>query len=157
MANKKADEKQKQQAQTGADIDLQTEAEKEAEVQEKESVQVAATYSTMNINKANGANAYSNRPSEAEMKRELEYAKQVLETKSKKSVSIPKQMAQYIGDTMVSCINGACVRIPVDGESYEVAEPYYDLIMNSLKTIHAGDVRAEYGFGDKVNDDALKR
>ena len=155
MANKKADEKQKQQAQTGADIDLQTQAEKEAGVEEKELVQVSATHST--INKANGANAYSNRPSEAEMKRELEYAKQVLETKSKKSVSIPKQMAQYIGDTMVSCINGACVRIPVDGESYEVAEPYYDLIMNSLKTIHAGDVRAEYGFGDKVNDDALKR
>ena len=154
MAKQKSDDKEKQ-AQTGADIDLQTKAEKEEGVKEENLVQVSATHST--INTANGANPSSNRPPEAEMKRELEYAKQVLETKSKKSVSIPKQMSQYIGDTMISCINGACVRIPVDGESYEVAEPYYDLIMNSLKTIHAGDVRDAYGFGDKVDDEALKR
>ena len=120
-----------------------------------EVVNVSATSSTMNINGANNAN--SNRPTEAEMKRELEYAKAVLSQQKTKSVSIPKQMAQYVGETLPACINGACVRVPVDGESYDVPEAYYPIIMNSLKTIHAGDVRDAYGFGDKVGDDALKR
>lgn len=125
----------------------------ENKVQGSEVVNVSATTSTMNINGANAASG--NRPTESEMKRDIEYAKQVLSQQKTKSVTIPKQMAQYVGDTMISCINGACVRIPVDGKSYDVPEAYYDVIMNSLQTIHAGDVRDAYGFGDKVNDDAL--
>jgi len=120
-----------------------------------EVVNVSATSSTMNINGANGATG--NRPSEAEMKRDLEYAKRVLSQQKTKAVSIPKQMAQYTGDTMISCINGACVRVPVDGESYDVPEAYYDIIMNSLKTIHAGDVRDARNLGKDVHSDALKR
>ena len=153
MADKNKSNQSK--AQTGADIDLQTPAEQKAGVQEKELLQVAATHSSMPVNGANGATG--NRPTEAEMKREVEHAKNVLSQQKTKSVSVPKQMAQYTGETMVSCINGACVRIPVDGESYDVPEAYYDIIMNSLKTIHAGDVREAHGFGDKVDHEALKR
>ena len=118
-----------------------------------EVINVSATTSTMNINGANAATG--NRPSESEMKREVDAAKRHLEQQKTKSVTIPKQMAQYVGDTMISCINGACVRIPVDGKSYDVPEAYHDIIMNSLQTIHGGDVRDQYGFGDKVNDNEL--
>ena len=124
----------------------------EKDAGESQVINVSATTSTMNINRANSSGSQI---TEAEMKRELEAAKRHLEQQKTKAVSIPKQMAQYTGDTMIACINGACVRVPVDGNSYDVPEAYYDIIMNSLKTIHAGDVRDAYGFGDKVNDDAL--
>ena len=149
-------DKKKSKEQEAQDVKYVPEGQ-EKDVKQNEVINVSATTSTMNINGANAANPYSNRPTEAEMKRETEYAKMVLETKATKSVSIPKQMSQYVGDTMISCINGACIRVPVDGESYDVPEPYADLITNSLKTIHAGDVRSAYGFGDKADHDALKR
>ena len=117
-----------------------------------EVINVSATTSTMNINRANSSGSQI---TEAEMKREVEAAKRQLDQQKTKAVTIPKQMAQYTGDTMIACINGACVRVPVDGNSYDIPEAYHDIIMNSLKTIHAGDVRDAYGFGDKVNDDAL--
>lgn len=110
------------------------------------------TADTNTINTANGA---GNKISEAEMKRDVEAAARVLKSKGTKSVTIPKQMAPILGETVISCINGACIRVPVDGESYDVPEPYHKIIMDSLKTIHAGDVRDERGFGDKVNDEAL--
>lgn len=118
-----------------------------------EVINVSATTSTMNINGANAATG--NRPTEAEMKRDVENAKRVLEAQKTKAISIPKQMAQYTGDTMIACINGACIRVPVDGESYDIPEAYHEIIRTSLKTIHGGDVRDQFNLGDKVNDDAL--
>lgn len=139
------------EAQTLQDVHTQTPAEAQDGVkQEGNIVQVAATYSTMN-----NANMGSNKISEAEMKRDVEAAAKVLKDSSTKSITIPKQMAPILGETLISCINGACIRIPVDGESYDIPEPYYKVIQESLKTIHAGDVRDEYGFGSKVGDDAL--
>jgi hypothetical protein len=106
----------------------------------------------MNINTANGS---GNRISEAEMKRDADAAARALGKMAKKEVTIPKQMAQYLGDTLPACINGACIYVPVDGEAHEVPEPFVAIIKNSLKTINSGDVREQYGFGKKVNDDAL--
>ena len=136
---------------TGADVTVETKQEQQ-ELPQGDLVQVSAVHST--INKANSAGSTL---TEAEMKRDVEAAKRALQAKETKSISIPKQMAPYTGETMVSCINGACIRVPVDGNSYDVPAPYYELIMNSLKTIHAGDVRAEYGFGDKVDDAPLQK
>ena len=104
----------------------------------------------VNVNKAN---ATGNRPSEAEMKREVEAAAKSLATKKKKGISIPKQMAPIVGDTMISCINGACIRVPVDGEEYQVPEPFYEIIKESLKTVNSGDVRASLTQG--ANDQYL--
>lgn len=109
----------------------------------------------ININTANGASGPA--LTEAEMKRDAENASQVLGKQKKKTISIPKQMAPFTGETMIACINGACIRVPVDGESYDIPEAYYDIIQNSLKTIQASDVRAERGFGDKVNDPELTK
>lgn len=136
---------------TGADVTVETKQEKQ-ELPQGDLVQVSAVHST--INKANSAGSTL---TEAEMKRDVEAAKRALQAKETKSISIPKQMAPYTGETMVSCINGACIRVPVDGNSYDIPAPYYELIMNSLKTIHAGDVRSEYGFGDKVDDAPLQK
>lgn len=140
-------------AQNLSDVKTQTPEETQAAVvQQGDLVQVAATYSTMNT--ANSAGT-GNKPTEAEMKRDVEAAARILETSEKKSISIPKQMVPILGETMISCINGACIRVPIDGNSYDIPAPYHQIITDSLKTIHAGDVRDEYGFGDKVLDAAL--
>lgn len=106
----------------------------------------------MNINTANGS---GNRISESEMERDAKNAAKVLGKMKTKSVTIPKQMAQYLGETLPACINGACIRVPVDGEAHDVPEPYFEIIKNSLKTINSGDVRDEYNLGKDVNSDAL--
>jgi hypothetical protein len=95
----------------------------------------------------------SNRISEGEMKRDVERAAKTLAAKKKKAITIPKQMAPILGDTLVSCINGACIRVPVDGEEYEIPEPYFQVIKESLKTVNSGDVRATLKAG--ANDSFL--
>lgn len=119
-------------------------------VEEAETVLVSPV---MNINGANGANG--SRISEAEMKRDVEKAAKELGKMKTKSISIPKQMAPILGETMRAFINGAEIRVPIDGESYDIPEPYYEIIKNSLKTINSGDVRAEMNLGKDVGADAL--
>lgn len=106
-------------------------------------VETTPTYTPIN-----GANAPSekidhlgNKVSEAEIKSELDKAAKALKAKNKKAVSIPKQLATVLGDVLPACINGVCIKVPVDGEEYEVPEPYVALIRESLKTINSGDVR----------------
>ncbi len=106
-----------------------------------------------NINKAN---ALGNKISEAEMKKEVADAAKALATKKKKAISIPKQLAPVVGETMISCINGACIRVPVDGEEYEIPEPFFALIRESLKTVNSGDVRASGALGNGANDQFLE-
>lgn len=103
-----------------------------------------------NINTANGSGSQI---TEAEMKKSVETAARVLATKKKKSISIPKQLVSVLGDTMISCINGACIRVPVDGNEYEIPEPFHHIIRESLKTVNSGDVRADLTAG--ANDDFL--
>lgn len=98
----------------------------------------------MNINTANGA---GNRVSEAELQREIDDVAKILGKMPKKSISIPKQLASVVGETMVSCINGACIHVPVDGETYEIPEAYYTIIMDSLKVVNSGDVRPNLAYG----------
>lgn len=83
----------------------------------------------------------SNKISEGEMKRDVDRAAKALQAKKKVSISIPKQLAPTVGDTMIACINGACIRVPVDGEDYDIPEPYAKIIKDSLKTVNSGDVR----------------
>jgi hypothetical protein len=83
----------------------------------------------------------SNRISEGEMSRDVERAARALKAKKKVTVNIPKQLAPTVGDIMISCINGACIRVPVDGEDHEIPEPYAKIIKESLKTVNSGDVR----------------
>lgn len=109
--------------------------------------------SNPNVNTANGARGV--RVTEEEMKKDLAHAKKVLETSKKKSVSIPKQMQQFIGEIKLACINGACIRVPVDGNTYEIPEPYYPIIMESLKVIQASDV--DVASREKANDPELKK
>lgn len=143
--------------QTGKDVKLKTEAEQKAGVQEQNLQQVSATHSTMpGVNGANSNQGDYFRVSEADMKRDVEKAANHLGQEATKSISIPKQMIPYLGETMIACINGACIRVPIDGNSYDIPESYHPLIMESMKTIHAGDVRDQYGFGEKVNDAALR-
>lgn len=108
-----------------------------------------ATAKQPEINKAN-QHSYVN---ESEIKRELEEAKAKIQSKKLKAISIPKQLASTIGDVLPACINGVCIKVPVDGEEYEVPEPYVAIIRNSLKTINSGDVRANLKSG--ANDDYL--
>ena len=113
---------------------------------------VVETAPVMNINTANGAGS---QVTEAEMKRDVENAARVLGEMPTKSISIPKQMAPILGDTVRSFINGAEIRVPVDGESYDIPAPYYEIIKNSLKTINSGDVRADLNLGKDVDAEAL--
>ena len=146
----------KEKAKTGADVQVESKQEAKS-VGDAQMVQVAATHSTMHqVNGANGSAGDYFRISEAEMKRDVEKAAAKLGEEAKKSISIPKQMVPYLGETMIACINGACIRVPIDGNSYDIPESYYPIIMDSMKTIHAGDVREAHGFGDKVNDSALR-
>lgn len=84
----------------------------------------------------------TNKISEAEMKRDVDRAAKALKAKKKKSIMIPKQLAPIVGDTMIACINGACIRVPVDGEEHDIPEPFVKIIKDSLKTVNSGDVRA---------------
>jgi hypothetical protein len=106
----------------------------------------------MAVNKANATEG--NRPTEAEMKSEVEHAAKVLASANKKSISIPKQMASVLGETMIAGINGAFIRVPVDGEEYEIPEPYYNIIKESLKTVNSEDVRGSLTQG--ANDQFLE-
>ena len=101
----------------------------------------------------NKANEESNKISEAEMKAEVEAAVKVLSGAKKKSISIPKQMASVLGETLVAGINGAFIRIPVDGEEYEIPEHYHAIIKESLKTVNSADVRESLTQG--ANDQYL--
>jgi hypothetical protein len=126
--------------------ELQTTAEVNKAAEEgKEVVQASPTYTTLNVNKTD---TMGNRVSETDIKKELEEAKKKLKAKAVKSVSIPKQLASVLGDTLPACINGVCIRVPVDGEEYDVPAPYVDLIRNSLKTINSGDVRSTLQHGN---------
>lgn len=107
----------------------------------------------LNINKANES---GNKISEAEMKRDVEKAAKILATKAKKSITIPKQLAPVVGETMISCINGACIRVPVDGEEYEIPEPFFHIIKESLKTVNSGDVRSSGILDVGANDQFLE-
>jgi hypothetical protein len=107
----------------------------------------------MNAN-INTTQNMSNKISEGEMKRDVERAAKALKAKKKKAIAIPKQMAPILGDTVLSCINGACIRVPVDGEEYEIPEPYFEVIKNSLKTVNSGDVRSTLKAG--ANDNFLE-
>ena len=151
----KKQEKEQEQVKTGADVVVESKQEVK-ELPNEDLVQVAATHSSMNVNKSNGSLGDYFRVSEADMKRDVEKAAATLGEEAKKTISIPKQMIPYLGETMIACINGACIRVPIDGESYDIPESYYPIIMESMKTIHAGDVRDQYGFGEKVNDQALR-
>jgi hypothetical protein len=121
----------------------------EAAVEAGEAVMAAPV---MNINTANGS---SNKISEAEMKQDVERAARLLGSEKTKSISIPKQMAPILGETIRAFINGAEIRVPVDGESYDIPAPYYDVIKDSLKTINSGDVRADRNLGKDVDAEAL--
>jgi hypothetical protein len=99
---------------------------------------IAQTVMNANINTT--ANM-SNRISEGEMSRDVERAAKALKAKKKVTVNIPKQLAPTVGDVMISCINGACIRVPVDGEDHDIPEPYAKIIKDSLKTVNSGDVR----------------
>lgn len=133
---------------TAADVAVESTAEVNKAAEAGAVAQATPTYTPVN-----GANAAGNKISEAEMKRDVEQAAKALGKAKKKSISIPKQLAPMVGDTMISCINGACIRVPVDGESYDIPEPYHALITNSLKTINSGDVRPTLKAG--ANDDYL--
>lgn len=102
------------------------------------------------INKANENN---NRPSESEMKADVENAVRVIGAAKKKAITIPKQMASVLGEVLPVGINGAYIRVPVDGEEYEIPEPYYNIIKESLKTINSSDVRESLTQG--ANDQYL--
>lgn len=115
----------------------------------KEDVVVAPTTTEPLVN----TTQTGNRLSESDIKRDLEKAKKELGAKKLKTVSIPKQLASVLGDTLPACINGVCVNVPVNGEEYEIPEPYVEQIRNSLKTINSGDVRANLKSG--ANDDYL--
>ena len=121
----------------------------EAAVEAGEAVMAAPV---MNINTANGA---GNKISEAEMKRDVERAVKILGEEKTKSISIPKQMAPILGETLRAFINGAEIRVPVDGESYDIPAPYYEIIKESLKTINSGDVRSDRNLGKDVDAEAL--
>jgi hypothetical protein len=95
----------------------------------------------------------SNKISEGEMSRDVKRAAAALKAKKKVKISIPKQMAPILGDILISCINGACIRVPVDGEEHEIPEPYKEVIRNSLKTVNSGDVRSSLSQG--ANDQYL--
>ena len=145
----------KDKVKTGADVVVENKQEAK-EVGDAGLMQVSATHSTMPVNGANGNQGDYFRVSEADMKRDVEKAANHLGQEATKSISIPKQMIPYLGETMIACINGACIRVPIDGNSYDIPESYHPLIMESMKTIHAGDVRDQYGFGEQVNDAALR-
>lgn len=102
----------------------------------------------------NVANDTGNRPSEAEIKRELKAAAEALKAEKLKSISIPKQMAAMIGDVLPACINGVCIKVPVDGEEHKIPAPFYPIIKESLKTVNSGDVRASLTQG--ANDQYLE-
>lgn len=133
---------------TAADVAVESTAEVNKAAEAGAVAQATPTYTPVN-----GANAAGNKISEAEMKRDVEAAAKALGKAKKKSISIPKQMAPVVGDTLISCINGACIRVPVDGEEYEIPEPYYNVIKDSLKTINSGDVRGTLKAG--ANDEYL--
>lgn len=133
---------------TAADVAVDSTAEINKAAEAGAVAQATPTYTPVN-----GANASGSKISEAEMKRDVERAAKALGSAKKKSISIPKQLAPMVGETMFSCINGACIRVPVDGETYEIPEPYHELITNSLKTINSGDVRATLPAG--ANDTYL--
>lgn len=116
----------------------------------KEPVMVAPTVAKAPIVNTTQTGA---RLSEADVKRDLEKAQKELGAKKLKTVSIPKQLASVLGDTLPACIQGVCINVPVDGNEYEVPEPYVELIRNSLKTINSGDVRANLANG--ANDEFL--
>jgi hypothetical protein len=115
--------------------------------------EVGVPQTLMNAN-INTTQNMTNKISEGEMKRDVERAAKSLAAKKKKSISIPKQMAPILGDTVTSCINGACIRVPVDGESYDIPEPYFEVIKESLKTVNSGDVRSTLKAG--ANDNFLE-
>jgi hypothetical protein len=121
----------------------------EAKVESGEPVLAAPT---MNINTANGAGS---KFTEAEFQRELDQVARVLGEMPTKTISIPKQMAATVGESLPAIINGVKIVVPVNGESYEIPEPYYNIIMNSLKTIHSGDVRADLNLGKDLDAEAL--
>jgi hypothetical protein len=105
----------------------------------------------------NKANETSNSISEAQMKADVENAVKVLGDMPKKAISIPKQMASVLGEVLPAGINGAYIRVPVDGEEYEIPEPYHAIIKESLKTINSSDVRNSLtqGANDQFLDDLV--
>ena len=103
----------------------------------------------------NVANVGGRQITEAEVKRELNEAAAKLEGMKKKSISIPKQMAPILGETLPAMINGVQIRVPVDGESYDIPEAYYEIIKESLKVINSGDVRRDLNLGKDVDAEAL--
>jgi hypothetical protein len=107
---------------------------------------------TMNINTANGAGS---KFTEAEFQNELKEVARVLGEMPTKNISIPKQMAATVGETLPALINGVRIGVPVNGETYEIPEPFYDIIMNSLKVIHSGDVYADLNLGKDLEAEAL--
>jgi hypothetical protein len=107
---------------------------------------------TMNINTANGAGS---KFTEAEFQHELKQVAKVLGDMPTKTISIPKQMAPTIGETLPAIINGVRIGVPVNGESYEIPEAFYEVIKDSLKVIHSGDVRADLNLGKDIDAEAL--
>lgn len=129
------------------------EVAKHVEDENVEESEVVLVSPVMNINNANEASG--NKISEAEMKRDVEQAAKALGEMKTKSISIPKQMAPILGETVRAFINGAEIRVPVDGESHDIPAPYYEVIKESLKTINSGDVRSDRNLGKDVGSDAL--
>lgn len=91
----------------------------------------------------NTVTSMKNYLSDAEYKRDLERAKQILSEEPLEKVSIPKQMATVLGSVVPVGINGVYVKIPVDGEVHEVPRPFAEVLRQSLKVVQAQDVREE--------------
>lgn len=147
------DEKSKEQVALDSTANINKAAE------EGQVVQATPTYTPINttasINSPTMTTPLGNRVSESEIKSELEAAAKALKAKNKKAVSIPKQLASTLGDTLPACINGVCINVPVDGEEYEIPEPYVELIRNSLKTVNSGDVRRTLSANQGADDNYL--
>lgn len=72
---------------------------------------------------------------DAELQKMTEAAAKALGSAKKVKVSIPAALQKSVGPTVPFGINGAIIVIPVDGEDYEVPEPYGALVKEYLKTV----------------------
>lgn len=64
--------------------------------------------------------------SNAKLKAELEVVKKTFGKEPMKELTIPKIFAKSFGSHLYIGINGAFVNVPVDGNSYEIPESFYD-------------------------------
>lgn len=81
--------------------------------------------------------------SEAKARQEIDKAKQILKNSKMVHVSIPKQLAPSLGSVVNLNINGVPCPVPVNGESYEIPEPYLPILKERLKTTQSADIEKE--------------